>query len=83
MSFLAVSAGFDESHDDVFCCHEGELLGDTPSDDTGVDDETFGDVLESGKNDVGGEESFGECDPAVGTVYVCVCGERFHKKKRS
>ena len=67
MSLLTVTASLDDGHDDVLGRHEGQLLGDAARDDFGVDDETFGHVLESREYDVGGKEYFGERDAPVRT----------------
>lgn len=48
--------------------HERKLLGDSSSDDLGVDDETLEDVLEGAEDDIGGEESLGEGDSSVGAA---------------
>jgi hypothetical protein len=45
--------------------HERQLLGDSSSNDLGVDDEALEDVLEGAENDVGREESFREGHSSV------------------
>jgi hypothetical protein len=41
VSFLSVSACFDNGHDDVLSCHEGKFLGKATSDDFGINYEAF------------------------------------------
>lgn len=56
MCLLPIAPILDNGHDDVFSCHERELLADAPCNDLGVHNETFSDVLKGCEDDVGSEE---------------------------
>ena len=68
VGFLTVTAGFDNGHDDVFSRHERQLLRNATSDDLGIYDEAFGDILKRCQDDVTSQERFRECDTTIGTV---------------
>jgi hypothetical protein len=68
VALLSVTAGLDDGHDDVFGGHEGQLLTDTSGDHRRVHDHALGDVLQSGQQDVGGQERLGDGNTTVGTA---------------
>ena len=47
MSFLSIPTFFDNSHDDILCGHERQLLWDPASDNFGVNDKSLRDILKS------------------------------------
>ena len=65
---LAVAAGGDCGHEDVFGGHEGELFAEGAGDDVGVDDQAAGHVLVEDQNRVDGEEGLRDREAAVGGV---------------
>lgn len=68
VGLLPIAAFLDNGHDDVFCCHERELLSYAPGDDLRVHDQPLGDVLQCGKNNVCCQKRFWERDSAIGTI---------------
>lgn len=62
---LAIPAGLDERHDEVFSRHEGQLLRDAARDYARVDNEALAHVLEGAEDNVRGEECLRERDPPV------------------
>jgi hypothetical protein len=68
VALLSVTPGLDDGHDDVFGSHEGQLLTDTSGDHRGVHDHALGDVLQSGQQDVGGEERLGNGNTTIGAA---------------
>lgn len=49
---LSVTTFLNDGHDNVLSSHERQLLGDTASNNLGVNDESFRDVLQSGDDNV-------------------------------
>lgn len=68
VAFLAVPAGADDGHDDIFGRHEWKFLANVFGNDARVDDEALGYVLEGGEDDVCREEGFWDRYSAVGAM---------------
>lgn len=67
-SHLAIATGLDHRHYDVLGRHEGQLLGDVPGYDLGINDQTLGDVLQRHEDDIGREVSLGQGDAPVSRI---------------
>lgn len=67
MRLLPVPTILDQRHDDILRSHERQLLGDPPSNDHRIHNQSLRDILQRRQNDISCQESFWERDSSVRT----------------
>ena len=70
--FLPITTLFDDSHDQVFSCHEWKLLRNPASDNLGIHDQPFRHISQSREDNVCSQKPFRERHATIRTTVASV-----------